>query len=126
MDVIHSDKKSFDQMNDKQLDDYILTDPPFMANAIAERNRRSSNRMIETQDKMLELAKKLDLQTAVLIRLTRFIIWFTIILVIFTIGLFTQGFLQFFEARKNAQQPAQQIQQTNQANQVSQTKQPPK
>jgi hypothetical protein len=47
MEVIHSDKKSFDQMTDKQLDDYILTDPPFLVNAVEERNRRTNKQLIK-------------------------------------------------------------------------------
>ena len=66
MEVIHSEKKSLDQMNDKQLDDYILTDPPFLANAVEERNRRTNKKLI---------------------KLTRGLLFYTIALFVLTLAL---------------------------------------
>ena len=47
MDTFNPDKPTFEQMTDKQLDDYIATDPPFMVNAVDERNRRTNKQLIK-------------------------------------------------------------------------------
>lgn len=70
METFNPDKKTFEQMTDKELDDYIATGGPFFENAVEERSYRTSKRMISTQEKMLELAVKLERQTSSLISLT--------------------------------------------------------
>jgi hypothetical protein len=67
MDVIHSEKKSFDQMTDKQLDDYILTDPPFMVNAVDERTRRVNKKLLELTRHLLFYTVALFFLTLVLL-----------------------------------------------------------
>lgn len=126
MEVINPDKKTFEQFSDKELDDYIATDPPFLANAVEERSYRSSKRLIATLDKMLELAKKLDEQTTTLIRLSRAVGLFTIVLIVLTVGLLTEGGIQLFEFRNNALQPPIKQYQPNQADKVNQAEQTPK
>ncbi len=89
MNVIKTGVKTFDQLTDAELDDLIYRglEQPY---AVEERTYRTSKRMIVTQDKMLELAVKLEVQTKTVIRLTWAINVFTVVLVIFTILLFLQ------------------------------------
>lgn len=126
METSNPDKKTFEQLSDKELDDYIATDPTFLANAVEERSYRSSKRLISTLDKMLELAKKLDEQTATLIRLSRAVGLFTVILIILTVGLLAEGGIQLFEFRNHALQPAIKQYQPNQTDKVNQAEQTPK
>jgi hypothetical protein len=114
MDQIHTDKKTFAQLTDDELDGLVARGQ-YQPYAVEERTYRTSMRLIAAQEKMLVFASKLDRQTATLIRLTRAVIVFTVVLVALTVGLFVEGGLQFCGTRKDAKQAPQNIQQINQA-----------
>lgn len=53
MDTFNPDKLTFEQMTEKQLDDYIATDPPFLALAVAERTKRHDKRLLKITERLL-------------------------------------------------------------------------
>lgn len=111
--TFNPDKKTLEQCTEADLNQLVYTDHALRSNAVEERSYRSTKRMMETQDKMLELAAKLERQTGSLINLTSAVRTFTIVLIVLTIGLLVEGGVQFLQLHQNSAQPPIQKQQSN-------------